>query len=137
MNKYLKSFLQRGIAFGGLGPIVAGLVLFFIDLGTESIMLDGGEILLAIVSTYILAFVQAGVSVFNQIEHWSPARSLLCHFSLLFVTYSLTYILNSWIPFEPMVLLIFCLVFILVYFIIWGAVYLAVRAHTRKLNSRL
>ena len=137
MNKYLKSFLQRGIAFGGLGPIVAGLVLFFIDLGTESIMLDGGEILLAIVSTYILAFVQAGASVFNQIEHWSPARSLLCHFSLLFVTYSLTYILNSWIPFDPMVLLIFCLVFILVYFIIWGTVYLAVRAHTRKLNSRL
>lgn len=137
MNKYLKSFLQRGIAFGGFGPIVVGIVLFVIDIGQTEVLLTGSEILLAVVSSYILAFVQAGASIFNQIDRWPLTKSLLCHFSLLFVTYSLTYIVNSWIPFEPMVLLIFFLVFTLVYFIIWLSVYFAIKAHTKKLNSKL
>lgn len=137
MNKYLKSFLQRGLAFGGFGPIVVGLVLFFIDLAGGTVALNGSAMLLAVVSSYILAFVQAGASVFNQIEEWPLTKSLFCHFSLLFVAYSLTYVLNSWIPFEPMVLLIFCIIFVAVYFIIWITVYLLVRAHTKKLNARL
>ena len=99
--------------------------------------LHGGEVLLAIISTYILAFVQAGASIFNQIEEWPITKSLLCHFSLLFAVYSLTYVMNSWIPFEPIVLLIFCLVFILVYFTVWLTVYFSVRIHTKKLNKRL
>lgn len=137
MNKYLKSFLQRGLAFGGFGPIVVGLVLFFIDLAGGTVALSGSDVLLAVVSTYLLAFIQAGASIFNQIEEWPITKSLLCHFSLLFVAYSLTYVLNSWIPFEPMVLLIFCIIFVVVYFIIWITVYLLVRAHTKKLNARL
>lgn len=137
MNKHLKNFLQRGLIFGGFGPIVLGIIFFCIELSGAQLNLNGGEVLLAIISTYILAFVQAGASIFNQIEEWPITKSLLCHFSLLFAVYSLTYVMNSWIPFEPIVLLIFCLVFILVYFTIWLTVYFSVRIHTKKLNKRL
>jgi hypothetical protein len=137
MNKHLKNFLQRGLIFGGFGPIVLGIIFFCIELSGTQLNLNGGEVLLAIISTYILAFVQAGASIFNQIEEWPITKSLLCHFSLLFAVYSLTYVMNSWIPFEPIVLLIFCLVFILVYFTIWLTVYFSVRIHTKKLNKRL
>ena len=137
MNKHLKNFLHRGLIFGGLGPIILGIIFFCIDLGGTDLNLGGGDVLLAIVSTYLIAFVQAGASVFNQIEEWPITKSLLCHFSSIFAVYSFAYIVNAWIPFEPLVLLIFCLIFALIYFTVWITVYLCVRAHTKRLNSRL
>lgn len=137
MNRYVKQFLHRGLIFGGFGPVILGIIFYFIDLSGTNLMLDGGSILLAIVSIYVLAFVQAGASVFNQIEHWSIGKSLFFHFSSLFLVYSLTYILNSWIPFEPAVLLIFCLVFVAVYFATWLTVYFSTKAYTKRLNSKL
>lgn len=137
MNKHLKNFLHRGLIFGGLGPIILGIIFLCIDLGGTDLNLGGVDVLLAIVSTYLIAFVQAGASVFNQIEEWPITKSLLCHFSSLFAVYSFAYIVNAWIPFEPLVLLIFCLIFALIYFTVWITVYLCVRAHTKRLNSRL
>ena len=137
MNKHLKNFLHRGLIFGGLGPIILGIIFLCIDLGGTDLNLGGGDVLLAIVSTYLIAFVQAGASVFNQIEEWPITKSLLCHFSSIFAVYSFAYIVHAWIPFEPLVLLIFCLIFALIYFTVWITVYLCVRAHTKRLNSRL
>ena len=137
MNKYVKSFLHRGLIFGGFGPIILGIVFFIIDRSGVELGLSGGDILLAITSIYLLTFIQAGASVFNQIEHWSIAKSLLFHFSTLFFTYSLCYLVNSWIPFEPIALLIFLLSFVAMYFIVWFTVYLGVKAHTKRLNDSL
>ena len=137
MNKHLQNFLHRGLIFGGFGPIVLGIIFLCIERSGVELNLDGGSILLAIVSTYILAFVQAGSSVFNQIEHWPMAKSTLIHFSSLFAVYSLTYIANSWIAFEPIVLLAFCLIFVLVYLTVWLTVYLCTRAFTKKLNEKI
>ncbi len=137
MNNYLKEYLKRGLMFGGFGPIVAGLVLLIIDLSGVTISLNGKDVLLAIVSTYILAFVQAGSTVFNQIEHWSLLKSLFFHFISIYLAYSGCYILNSWIPFEPIVLLIFTALFVVTYFIIWITVYLIVKSASKKLNKKI
>lgn len=137
MNKYFKEFLHRGLMFGGFGPIIAGIVFAILGVTVEDFHLDGWQILLAIVSTYVLAFVQAGASVFNQIEHWSVGKSLLWHFVTIYLAYSLCYIANVWIPFEPMALLIFTAAFAVTYFIVWFSVYFAVRATQKKLNKNL
>ena len=137
MNKYLKTFILRGLIFGGFGPIIFGIVLSCIELGGVEVSLSGANILMSTVSTYVIAFVQAGSSIFNQIEHWSIARSLGCHFSALFTVYSLAYVLNSWIPFEPLAILFFCLVFVLIYFAVWLTVYFSTKAYTRKLNAEI
>lgn len=137
MNKYLKEFLHRGLMFSGLGPIVLGIVYFILSLSLPDFSLGGGETLIAIVSTYIIAFIQAGVSVFNQIEHWPIAKSLLCHFSILYITYLSAYALNSWIPFEPTVIFIFTAIFIVTYLTIWLSVYFAVRATSNRFNRKL
>lgn len=133
MNKYAKEFLHRGLMFGGFGPVVAGIVLACIP----AVRLSGGEVLVAILSTYALAFIHAGASVFNQIEHWSMAKSLLCHFGCLYLAYSLCYLVNSWIPFEPMVLVIFTAVFAAIYFVVWGIVYACIRSAEKKMNRHL
>lgn len=133
MNKYAKTFIRRGAAFSGLGPVVAGIVLAAIP----DVTLTGGQVLLAVLSTYLLAFVQAGATVFNQIEHWPLAKSLLCHFGSLYLAYSACYLVNSWIPFDPLVLLLFTAVFAAIYFAVWITVYLCVRAVGRRLNDRI
>lgn len=137
MKKYLKEFLRRGLIFGGFGPIVVGIVFAILGWALEDFHIEGWQILLAIVSTYLLAFVHAGASVFNQIEHWSIGKSLAFHFISIYLAYSITYVVNSWIPFEPMVLVIFTAVFVVTYAIIWLSVFLAVRATEKKLNKSL
>ena len=119
--------------FGGFGPIIVGVVFICIP----DVSLSGGDVLLAVLSTYLLAFVQAGASVFNQIEHWPLAKSLFFHFGSLYAAYSLCYLVNSWIPFEPLVLLFFTAVFVIVYFVVWGTVYVCVRVTGKKMNRHI
>lgn len=137
MNKYLKEFFRRGLMFGGFGPIVAGIVYFVISKISVSFILSGTEVFCAIISTYILAFLQAGATVFNQVENWSVMKSLFCHFSTIFVAYTSCYLLNSWIPFDYRVILVFIGIFIVVYFAVWSIVYFSIKATSKKLNMKL
>ena len=137
MNKTLKNFLHRGLIFGGFGPIIVGVVYMSISFSGVELGLDGADVFVAILSSYLLAFIQAGASVFNQIESWSVARSLFFHLSSIYLAYVLTYIANSWIPFEPIVILIFTVGFVIAYFAIWLTVYFVTRRVTRKMNERL
>ncbi len=137
MNKYLKSFLYRGLIFAGFGPIVVGIVYLTLSQTLDNFSLSGEDAFLAIVSTYLLAFVHAGASVFNQIEKWSIAKSLLGHFTTLYLAYILCYLANSWIPFEWSVVGIFTAIFILGYFTVWMIVVLSIKATEKRLNVRL
>ena len=137
MKKYAVEFLKRGTAFAGFGPIIMGIVYFSIDMNLDNFSLNGTEVLVAVISSYILAFLQAGASVFNQIEEWSLGKSLFWHFLTIYVAYVGCYLINSWIPFEPMFLVMFTAVFTIGYFIIWFIVYFSVKATSKKLNSKL
>lgn len=137
MNKYLKSFLQRGAIFGGFGPIILGIIYAILDSTIPEFSLSGVQLLTGIVSVYFLAFIQAGASVFNQIESFSLPKSLLCHFTTLYVVYVSCYLLNSWIPFDPTVLLIFTAVFFTGYLFVWSVVVISIKLTSGKLNKKL
>lgn len=137
MNKYVKEFLHRGLIFGGFGPIILGIVFAILEGTVDGFALGGGEVLVAVLSTYAIAFVQAGASVFNQIEHWSLAKSLFFHFGSIYLVYMVSYLANTWIPFEPLAVLIFTAIFAVVYFVVWVTVYLVVRGCEKKLNARV
>ncbi len=137
MNKYVKEFLHRGLIFGGFGPIVLGIVLLVINMAGEAVTITAKDYFTSTLSIYLLAFIHAGASVFNQIEHWSLPKSLLCHFSVLYIAYSICYIVNTWIPFEPTVLFIFTAIFVIVYFAVWLTVYAIIKNTSKKLNKKL
>ena len=123
--------------FGGFGSIVVGIVYAIVGAHVDGAVLDGGDMLVAIISGYVIAFVQAGSSVFNQIEHWPIAKSLAVHFASLYIVYCGAYVINTWIPFEPLMLLIFTASFILVYFVVWLTVYLCIRLTSKRLSEKL
>lgn len=133
----VRDFFLRGLLFGGFGPVILGIVYLILHLTLEDFSLSGLTVFQGILSTYALAFVHAGASVFNQIESWSPAKSTLCHFGLLYVAYTLCYLSNSWIPFEPAVLGIFTAIFTVGYAAVWLIVFVSLRVTAKKLNSGL
>ena len=133
----VRDFFFRGLMFGGFGPIIAGIVYLILHLTLQDLTLTGLQVFTVIVSTYLLAFVHAGASVFNQIESWPLAKSTLCHFGLLYLAYVLCYVINSWIPFEPLVLGIFTAIFAVGYAVIWLAVYVSIRVTVKRLNRSL
>ena len=136
MKKYLLEFFKRGLIFGGFGPIILGIIYYIISL-YEEVNLSGLEVLIAIISIYLLAFIQAGASVFNSIEEWSILKSVAFHLSFIYLAYLGCYLVNSWIPFNWVVILIFTLIFLLTYFVIWFTVYFIIKSTTKKLNSKL
>lgn len=137
MNKYVKEFFHRGLMFSGLGPVIVGIVYISISNSIDNFSLTGAEVFIAIISMYILAFLQAGASVFNQIEHWSIVKSMFFHFSTIYVAYVSCYLVNTWIPFDPMFILVFTAIFVAIYLFIWFVVFLSIKATTKKLNKKL
>lgn len=137
MNKYLKEFLHRGLIFGGFGPIILGIIYVIVSNTEKSFSLQANEILIGIISVYLLAFIQAGASVFNQIEHWSIPKSVFFHFLTIYLGYTSCYIINTWIPFKAEIILLFTIIFIIVYVIIWLSVYFIIKLCAKKLNNKL
>ena len=137
MNKYVKEYFIRGLIFGGFGPIVTAIVLFILDLSGIPVILSGADVFVAVLSTYILAFVHAGSSIFNQIEGWPIAKSLAFHFASLYLVYVLCYLINRWIPLDIAVVGIFTLIFVVIYLVIWFTVYLVVKNTMKKLNKKV
>ena len=137
MNNYIKAFFHRGLIFAGFGPVITGIIIWAVSLGTNVEPLNASQMLIAIVSTYLLAFVHAGASVFNQIEHWPIMKSLLCHLGTLYTAYTACYLFNSWLPFDWKVLLIFTAIFLAVYLAIWVIVLISLKATSRKFNSKI
>ncbi len=137
MNINLKKFLHRGLLFGGFGPIIAGVIYYMISLSIENFSLSGSEVLIGIISTYLLAFLQSGASVFNQIESWPIGKSLFFHFLTIYLAYTVCYLVNTWIPFDWKVILIFSAIFTVAYFIIWFSVFISIKITSKKLNKTI
>lgn len=137
MKRYIREFFMRGLIFGGFGPIILAIIYFIVSKLESGVTFSGAEMLLGVVSVYLLAFVHAGASVFNQIEEWGLNKSIACHFSALYLAYSVCYLINSWIPFDIKVFLIFTAIFVAVYFVIWTVVFICVKKSSKNINEKL
>ena len=137
MNKYVKTFLHRGLMFSGFGPIVGGIVYFILDLTGTQISINGSEILLAVVTTYLIAFIHAGSSVFPQIENWPLFKSIFFQGLSIYLAYTIGYLINSWIPLDLMVILIYSGCFIGAFLITWLIIYIISNKVTKKMNNKL
>ena len=133
----IRDFFHRGFLFGGFGPIILSIIYLVLQRTIEDFSLNGAEVCLGIVSVYLLAFIHAGSGVFHQIESWSPAKSCLCQLALLYAAYVLCYVLNDWLPFEPLAIAVFTAIFVVGYGVICLTVYLSIKAYAKRLNRSL
>ena len=137
MKRRVKSFCLRGIAFGGFGPIVYALVMMLLYFSNVDTTINGLDLFKGIISTYLLGFICSGVSIVWKEEKLGIGYAILIHGFSIYVSYLIVYLLNNWIPKEPIFVLIFTAIFVLVYILILLIVYLIERHRVKKLNDYL
>lgn len=137
MKNFLKNFIQRGLIFAGLGPLI--LVIFYyiyyfeINFHTVSIL----DVNKNILSSLLLSFIAGGISAIFKVEKLSLGIATLIDAVVIYLDYLLFYIFNDWVKLQFIPLIIFTICYVLGYLIIWFCIHHQVKEQVRKLNQKL
>ena len=134
-KNYIWEFCKRGMMFAWGGPAITAIVWFIIWKSTGEMMLTVPQVVLGVLSTTVLAFVAAGVSIVHQMESLPKSIAALIQGSVLLAIYLAVYLMNGWIPVNMIWIFIVCFITALV--AIWGIIYLSIRAKVNKLNKAM
>ena len=137
MKKIALEFLRRGLLAYGLGPIVlAILYLILQNQGVvESLTVD--QMCTGIFSLAVLAFIAGGMNVVYQIERLPLMAAILIHGIVLYISYLATYLINDWLEWGVVPIIVFTGIFVLGYLIIWVIIYSVIKKRTENLNQIL
>ena len=137
MKKFVSAFMLRGLIAMGLGPIVLAIVYSILKqvgvVGTLTVM----QVCIGIFSLSALAFIAGGMNAIYQIERMPLMTAILIHGSVLYVGYLCTYLLNDWLDFGVIPIIVFTAIFVVGYIVIWAIIYSIIRRNTAKLNEML
>ena len=137
MKKYILDFLRRGLFACGFGPLVLAAIYLVLQGTIDLSLLSVNEAVMGILSLYALAFIAGGMNFIYQIERLPLMVAILIHGAVLYVSYLCTYLLNSWLEWNVISLLVFTGIFVIGYVIIWAIIYSIIRKNTEKINSGL
>ena len=137
MKKYILDFLRRGLLACGFGPLALAAIYLVLQGTIDLSLLSVNEAVTGILSLYALAFIAGGMNFIYQIERLPLMVAILIHGAVLYVSYLCTYLLNSWLEWNVISLLVFTGIFVIGYVIIWAIIYSIIRKNTEKINSGL
>lgn len=137
MKKFLLEFLRRGVVACGLGPLILVVIYLILNAGVGLETLGVKEVCIGIISLSLLAFVAGGMNAIYQGERLPLMIAILIHGCVLYVSYLLTYLVNDWLEWGLIPVLVFTGIFIVGYFLIWGIIYFGMKKKTETLNRML
>lgn len=135
MKKILKTFALRGLLFSNGGPLIYAIVLLILHLCKVEITLTVIDVFKGVISTSIMAYLIAGISVVWQLERLGMGLSILIHGTTLYICYLATYLINKWLPFDTLSIGIFSAIFIGTYVLIWLIIYIIEKKRAKTLND--
>ena len=137
MKRHILEFLRRGVVACGFGPIV--LAILYLALHHHGVVdvLTVHEVCLGIISLFLLAFIAGGMNFIYQIEQLPLMLAILIHGSILYISYLATYLLNDWLDWGWIPILVFSVIFLLGYLGIWAVIYVVTRKKTAQVNELL
>ena len=137
MKKNLLEFIRRGFFSCGIGPIV--LAILYLILYQQGLVqtLTVAQVCTGIFSLSALAFLAGGMNVVYQIEQLPLMVAILIHGVVLYIGYLVTYLLNDWLEWGGVPVMVFTGIFVLGYLVIWGIIYSIIKKNTNKLNEAL
>ena len=137
MRRYIIAFVHRGMSACGFGPIVLAFLYLILRRFGAIEMLTVQQVCLGIFSLSVLAFLAGGMNVIYQIEHLPLMVAILIHGCVLYIGYLATYLLNGWLEWGTMPILIFTAFFVFGYFLIWMIIYTVTKRNAAKVNAML
>ena len=137
MKRYILEFVRRGSVACGFGPPVLAILYLILQRQGVLQVLTVDEVCLGIFSLSALAFVAGGMNFLYRIERLPLLVAILIHGSVLYISYLITYLLNGWLEWGSMPVLVFTGIFALGYLLIWAVINSVIRSNTAKLNAML
>ena len=137
MKRHILDFMRRGLAACGFGPIV--LAVLYLILQQQGIMenLTVNEVCIGIFSLFALAFIAGGMNFIYQIEQLPLMVAILIHGGILYISYLGTYLLNGWLEWSGIPVLVFTGIFVGGYLVIWAVIYSIIKKNTDRINEAL
>ena len=137
MKKTVLDFLRRGAAACGFGPLILAVIYLILEHKGIIQALTVREVCLGIFSLTALAFIAGGMNVLYRVERFPLMAAILIHGSVLYVSYLGTYLVNGWLEWGTVPILVFSAIFAVGYLAIWAVIYSVIRQRTRRLNEML
>ena len=137
MKKFVLEFLRRGLIASGIGPIVLAIVYLILQQTAAMETLSVNQVCIGIFSITALAFMAGGMNAIYQIERLPLMVAILIHGGILYISYLVTYLLNDWLDFGALPIIVFSAVFVVGYMVIWAIIYSIIKRKTAKLNKML
>lgn len=137
MKKFWKEFFLRGLLVSAGGPLVLAIIYGIWGATGAVDALTPKEVCVGILSITMLAFVAAGMTAVYQMEQLPLPTMILLHGGVLYMAYSVTYLLNGWLLNQLKPILVFTGIFIGGYGLIWTVIYCINRAKTERINKML
>ena len=137
MKKFVLDFVHRGLIATGLGPIVLAIVYLILKQSAAIDTLTVSQVCIGIFSLSALAFIAGGMNAIYQVERMPLMTAILIHGGVLYVGYLGTYLLNDWLNFGVIPIIVFTAIFVVGYIVIWAIIYSIIRRNTAKLNEML
>ena len=135
MKKHVKDFCKRGLVAAWGGPVIMAIVWLCLKAAGVVETLTVDQVVLGIISTTIMAFIAAGVSIVYQIETLPKAIAALIQMAVLYVDYMGIYLLNGWLPVEKIGA--FTLIFLAGFAVIWLIIYASIRVKVSRINQKM
>ena len=137
MKRFVLDFLRRGAIASGIGPIVWAIIYMILQQVAAVETLTVNQVCIGIVSLTALAFLAGGLNALYQIERLPLLMAILIHGSVLYVNYLGTYLINDWLDFGVIPIIVFSAIFVVGYIVIWAIIYSIIKRNTAKLNDML
>ncbi len=137
MKKFVLEFLRRGFAACGMGPIILAILYLILQQTASVDTLTVNQVCIGIFSITALAFIAGGMNAIYQIERLPLMVAILIHGGVLYISYLGTYLLNDWLDWGIMPIVVFSAIFVVGYIVIWAIIYSIIKRNTKKLNEML
>lgn len=137
MKKVVWEFLRRGLIACGFGPLVLAICYLILQHQADVVTLSVNQVCLGIFSLSALAFLVGGMNAIYQIERLPLMVAVFIHGSVLYVGYLGTYLLNGWLEWGGIPILVFSGIFVIGYLAIWAVIYSIIKRNTEKINAIL
>ena len=137
MKKFVLEFLRRGLIASGIGPIVLAIVYLILQQTAAVETRSVNQVCIGIFSITALAFIAGGMNAIYQIERLPLMVAILIHGGVLYIGYLGTYLLNDWLDFGIIPIVVFTAIFVVGYIIIWAIIYSIIKRNAAKLNKML
>ena len=137
MKHFVLEFLRRGFVASGIGPVILAIVYLILQQTAAIETLSVNQVCIGIFSITALAFIAGGMNAIYRIERLPLMVAILVHGGVLYIGYLGTYLLNDWLDFGALPIIVFSAVFVIGYIVIWAIIYPIIKRNTAKLNKML